>query len=301
MKRARPIILLIPFLFLFLKCSPQKKDALLKAGEFKKGKRLAELKEKKLVEVSGLASSVNNPGMMWTVNDSGNDPEVFLIDLETNIKQKYTLEGIENRDWEDVAVGPGPDPTKSYVYVAEIGDNMAIHGYKHIYRFEEPVVGAAKEKDIAITKFETITFSLADSKRDTEALLIDRKTKDLYIISKWSDPVYIYRIPYPYSTSDTTVAAQIGSLAYSKIVAGDISKDGRDILLKNYSHIYLWHRDGTKSIVETLQSKPQEIPYETEPQGESITWAQDNSGFYTLSEIKKGQKTYLYFYERKEE
>jgi hypothetical protein len=207
-------------LFVFLQCSPQKKDAPLKVAEFKKGKRLAELKEKKLVEVSGLATSVNNPGMMWTINDSGNDPEVFLIDLETNIKQKYTLTGIANRDWEDIAVGPGPDPSKSYVYVAEIGDNMAIYGYKHIYRFEEPVLGT-KQKDVAIANFDTITFSLSDSKRDTEALLIDRKTKDRYVVSKWSDPVYVYKISYPYSTRDTTVASQVGSLPYSKIVAGE--------------------------------------------------------------------------------
>ena len=56
------------------------------------------------------------------------------------IKLTCTLAGVENRDWEDIAVGPGPDASKSYVYVADIGDNEGQYQYKYIYRFEEPVL-----------------------------------------------------------------------------------------------------------------------------------------------------------------
>ena len=96
-------------------------------SEFLPGKRLSEIKDKKLSEVSGLASSIRNPGLLWAHNDSGNRPEVFLIDDKCDIKRIVVLDGIKNRDWEDIAVGPGPDSTKSYVYVGDIGDNDGVH------------------------------------------------------------------------------------------------------------------------------------------------------------------------------
>src|SRR3954466_918919 len=97
--------------------------------------------DKRLPEVSGLASSIANPGYMWAVNDSGNSSEVFLIDTTAQVRMTCKLP-VDNRDWEEVAVGPGPDPGKTYVYVGEIGDNNAIHDTKIIYRFEEPVLDA---------------------------------------------------------------------------------------------------------------------------------------------------------------
>jgi hypothetical protein len=50
---------------------------------------------------------------------------------------------------------------------------------------------------------------------------------------------------------------------------------------------------------EALKPPPYIVEYKEEPQGEAITFARDGSGFYTLSEKVKGEKTYLYFYPRK--
>ena len=51
-------------------------------------------------------------------------------------------------------------------------------------------------------------------------------------------------------------------------------------------------------VSEMLKEAPLELPYEREPQGEAITWAEDGKGFYTLSERVSGKKSYLYYYER---
>lgn len=268
------------------------------SNDFLPGAKLGELKHKDLGEVSGLASSINNPGLLWTLNDSGNGPDVFLIDKDLHIKTTYTLQGIKNRDWEDIAVGPGPDSTKSYIYVAEIGDNSASHKLKYIYRFEEPAVDSINNK-ISISDFDTITFKLPDSKKDTETLMVDPATRDLYIVSKREEPVYLYQIKYPYSTKDTITAQQLFSLPFTQIVAGAFSSDGNEILMKNYNHIYYWENSLKKPFTEVLKDAPEEIPYEIEPQGEAITWARDNTGFYTLSEKNKGKKSFLYFYQRR--
>ena len=114
---------------------------------FLPGVKLAELNNKELKEISGIAASVNNPKLLWAHNDSGNGADIFLLDDHLDIKLTCTLAGVENRDWEDIAVGPGPDASKSYVYVADIGDNEAQYQYKYIYRFEEPVLNNSPRRE----------------------------------------------------------------------------------------------------------------------------------------------------------
>lgn len=266
---------------------------------FLPGKRLSVLKEKKLDEISGLASSYANPGLLWALNDSGNPAEVFLIDEKCELRLSVVLEGIDNRDWEDIAVGPGPDSLKTYVYVGDIGDNSSKHPLKYIYRFEEPVFSAGNDEKIQ-SDFDTIAFRLPHSrKRDSEALFIDWKTKDLYVVTKREEPVHVYKITYPYSTKETIEASEAAIVPLTQIVAADLSTDGNELIMKNYSHIFYWKNRSGRTIGEWLKDKPDEIPYVQEPQGESLTWARGDSGFYTISEVSKGQPTYLYYYGRK--
>lgn len=291
----------IRFLFasiILVSCST-KQTSKVEEPEFSRGKKLAEHNVKALKEVSGLASSVNNPGLLWAHNDSGNGADIFLIDKDLSIRQRYVLAGVENRDWEDIVVGPGPDSSKNYLFVAEIGDNDAVFPLKYIYRFEEPVINEQQQEPVAIEEFETIIFRLPDGQKDTEALLVDPRTKNLMVVSKREEPVNVYLIEYPYSTTDTVTAKQITTLPLTQIVAGSFSADGNEILMKNYNHIYYWKNSSNASVVELLRQQPTEIPYIIEPQGESITWAYDDSGFFTISEINKGKKSFLYFYKRK--
>lgn len=282
-------------LLLLTSCSDRKPSKNFSA-EFLPRVQLAELKNKKLNEVSGLESSINNPKMLWTHNDSGNDAELFLLDLNLDIKLTCKLAGVENRDWEDIAIGPGPDPAKNYVYIADIGDNDAQYQFKYIYRFEEPKWDETQPNKITISKFDRITFQLPDKRKDTETLLIDSHTKDLYVVSKREEPVYLYELKFPYPIEDTLTANKLISLPLTQMVGGDFSSDGTKILMKNYKHIFYWEASSQKTIREILMSPIQEIAYEEEPQGEAIAWAQDGTGFYTLSEKNKGKKTYLYFY-----
>lgn len=275
-------------------CS-QKKGKDSDSSVFSAGKKLTEVTDKKLEEASGLAASSSNPGLLWTLNDSGNRAEVLLIDDKLNIRLTCTLHNIINRDWEDIAVGPGPEPGKNYIYVADIGDNMAIFPYKIIYRFEEPKLQEGTSQ-ITITKFDRVVFQL-DVKKDTESLLLDPKTKNLYVVSKREKPVYVYELKYPYSTTDTLTAEKIGSIPFGQIVAGDFSADGTEVLMKNYNNVLYWKLNN-EDLATALKRNPSIVPYEPEPQGESVTFARDGSGFYTISEKVKGEKAYLWFYPR---
>lgn len=264
---------------------------------FAERKRLGQLTDEKLEEVSGLAASRANPGYLWTHNDSGNPPVVYLVDEKLKIRLSCKLQGVKNRDWEDIAVGPGPDRNKNYLYVADIGDNNGKHDQKYVYRFEEPTLGNQKG-EIIIKEFDKIAFRLEDGKKDTEAIMVHPVTMDLYVVSKREKPVAVYEIKYPYTGGNPMIARKIVSLPLTQIVSADISTDGKEVLMKNYDHIYYWETGG-KPIAEALKSKPQLLKYTEEPQGEAISFNIEGSGFYTLSESFVGEKIFLYYYERK--
>lgn len=288
--------LFIPFFILAsLGCSSQVASD---SNAFQSGKRLSALSDKRLEEASGLAASKVNAGFLWTHNDSGNPAEVFLIDKDLNITLTVKLKGVENRDWEDICVGPGPEEGRSYLYVGDIGDNFAQFQLKYVYRFPEPkAAGGAGE--VTIENFDTLIIQLPSERKDTEALMINPQTKNLYLVSKREEPVHVYEIAYPYQVNETLTARDIGTIATTKIVAGDFSADGKEILLKSYENVFYWNNAAGKSVEEVFKTKPAIVEYTEEPQGEAIAWSDDASGFYTLSEKKKGEKSYLYFYPRK--
>ncbi len=252
--------------------------------------------DKKLDEASGLVASITNPGYFWTHNDSGNPAEVYLINDKAEIVMTCKLPNVPNRDWEDITIGPGPEERKSYLYVGDIGDNEARYANKIIYRFEEPVL---TEGNRVIDQFDTLAFQLSDGIRDTEALMLDPTSKELFIFSKREDSVRLYQIPFEFASGDTVVAERKSTLPLTRIVAADISADGTEIIIKNYDYIYYWKRTDNKSIAALLQSKPTQLSYDREPQGESIAWQRDGAGFYTLSETMKNYRGRLLFYERK--
>lgn len=290
-------IALFTFLFLNAAACLEKTSAPHNSEVFQPGRRLAELTEKKLGEVSGIAASWNNKGHLWTHNDSGNPPVVYLVNEDLEIRLACRLVGAKNRDWEDIAVGPGPGAGKTYVYVADIGDNNARYPTKHIYRFEEPVLRPGVE-EIQITSFDKITFRLEDGKKDMESLMVHPKTTDIYVISKREKPVHVYQFPNPDGTADTLVAKKVMALPLTQIVSSDFSPAADEVVMKNYDNIYYWNI-GKRSVEKALAEKPEVLHYTEEPQGEALTFNRDGSGLYTLSEKLNGERTFLYFYARK--
>jgi hypothetical protein len=277
-----------------LACS-QPGDPIL-SEQFARGKTLAENTQEALKEISGIASSHNNPGMIWAHNDHGNGAEVYLLDQKLDIVLTCRLEGIDNRDWEDMVVGPGPQPGINYIYVGDIGDNDAAHEVKYIYRFPEPDSKAGNKK-VTVSDVEKMTFRLPDGKKDCESLMIDHKSKKLYVISKDGNDVPVYELEWSSNNSDIVVAKKIMTLPYSTIVSADSDPKTGDVLIKNYDKIFYWQNTKNEDISALLKQQPVEVPYEKETQGEAITWATDGSGFYTMSERKKKGRSWLYFYE----
>lgn len=276
-------------ILVFLACSQEDTNTTL----FQKQQSLGSVSGE-LDEASGLMASVVNPGYLWTHNDGNNPSEIYLINEKAETVMTCRLKRTWNDDWEDITIGPGPEPGVNYLYVADIGDNGAKNRYKRLYRVKEPLLSEGKH---VLDDVERILIELPDGPRDSEAIMVDPLSKNFYIISKRESAVRLYELKFPFE-SDTIHAVKLGKLPFTDIVAANISPDGSEVLIKNYSDIYYWKRQPNESIPEVLQRKPIKIYYEREPQGEAIAWKLDGSGFYTLSESKIIVGGNLYFYKR---
>lgn len=252
-------------------------------------------------EASGLAASRRNAGVLWTHNDSGDTTRIFAISEAGRDLGEFYLAGTSARDWEEIAVGPGPTDGLSYIYVGEIGDNNAAYDTKKIYRVPEPTVDSASSPSAHLLDgVETITYRYPDGPRDAEAMFVDPNTRDIYVVSKREASVRVYRASWPQSTSETITLERVATLeGLTMINGGDISGDGNEVLLKNYTNIFYWRRDGGQSLGEMFANPPDTVPYIVEPQGESVTWSADGSGYYTVSEEPQNIPAHLYFYPRR--
>lgn len=247
-------------------------------------------------EASGIAASRNLPGNIWIHEDGDNPPAIYLFSRAGELRSTINLP-IQNRDWEDIAIGPGPEAGKSYIYIGEIGDNATVHDEYAVYRFLEPTTAGEVPNHI-----DKLRFVYGDgNKYNAETLLLDPETKDLYIITKLVFTERIFRLPFPQATDALNTAEFVGTTQQFVLTAGEISADGREILLKNYDAIVYWRRKENESIVQAI-SRLRDLnpPYIREIQGEAICFAADGSGYFTVSERAESPgEIPLYFYSKR--
>lgn len=251
-------------------------------------------------EASGLAGSRAIKGYLWTHNDSGNPAELFLLSEDGKDLRSYGIGGIENRDWEDIAVGPGPNEGVSYVYIGDIGNNNANPSVTTYTLYRVPEL-----KDLNAgfdaNSVARISYKYPDGPHDAETLLSDPITKDIFIVSKELDGANLYRLPFPQSEAGVSTAELVGKVStVTFATGGDIVADGKEIVVRNYGNIYYWKRKDGETVGQTLTRAPSKtLPYELEPQGEAVCFGTDMEGYYTLSERREGIAITLNYYKRK--
>lgn len=246
-------------------------------------------------EASGIADSKANPGSIWIEQDSGNPNDLVLLSFAGLLQKKINIKPAPNRDWEDIIVASGPKAGTQYIYIADIGDNSLTASNYYVYRFPEPSASVD-----TVFQVDKISFSYPDGHHDAEAVLVDNKTNDIYIITKQDALSRIYKLGYPQNIAGNNVAVLAATLPFTGVTSAAISPDQQDMLIKTYAKIYHWHKTKMQTIEEALAASPSVIDYQFEPQGEAICFKNDNNGFFTLSERPSiVQAVSLNYYKRK--
>lgn len=260
-----------------------------------------------MLEASGLVASRQSPKVLWTHNDSGHDATLFAVSTSGRALGSYLLSGATAVDWEDIAVGPGPQPGQWQLYVGDIGTNNAPRDHVVVYRVREPKVKAKqKSKHRRLEGVERLRLRYPGGRSpDSEVLIVDPDTSDLYLVTKsFTGESGVYRARAPLSEATPTALQLVAHLHlgpgdFSAVLAtgGDIAPDGSAILIRTYSRAYLWSRRRGTPIANALRGRPCRIPLKTEPQGESIAFSADSTGYFTVSE---GRHPPLYFFEQRD-
>lgn len=259
------------------------------------------LKSSELNEVSGLIVTRNNT--IYVHNDSGDTTRFFAINAKGDLLSTIYFKGDPVRkskgvlDCEDIAYGPGPEIGRNYIYLGDIGDNSSLRSYISVYRFPEP----SKLETTMHTERELIHFRYPNGAQDAETMMVDPVSKELVIVSKRQDTVGIYAASLSFRDGDTIQLQKRGSLylpsgltpSSKYIVAGDISFDGKQVLLKTYQKVYYWGRKNNEPLTDALLRKPVALPYVRERQGEAIGFSSDGKGYYCISE---GLNALVYYY-----
>jgi hypothetical protein len=230
-------------------------------------------------ELSGLVRSRTQRGLLWSHDDSGAGPELYALRIDGSVAARPQVTGAEAFDWEDIATGPAPGGG-ALLYVGDIGDNAAARSTIDVYRVAEPNVGAA-----ATAPADRLTLRYPDRPHDAEALLVDPIRGDLVIVTKVIGGGRAYRTSARARAGTHTLTAG-PSVDLSFVTAGDVSADGRIVVLRGYDRVGVWARRGRERLTATLARAPCVSPtsLSREGQGEAIALDRHGTSFVTVPE-----------------
>jgi len=253
-----------------------------------------------LDEISGIGQSRSSPNVFWVHNDSGDQPRVYAVNRNGALLGTYLLEGAAAVDWEDMAIGPGPGG-RSYLYLADIGDNSARRMSIRVYRVLEPRVEANQTPvTTTLSGVTAFDFVYEDGPRDAEGFMVDPLSGEFYIVSKRElAGNRLYRSEAPVAGQVNTLM-RAGTFPFTGTTGAAISPDGLQVVIRRYSTATnsftppasaasYWSRPNASiALVDLLKQSGQIIPLTPEVQGEAITFSADNRGFYTTTERGSG-------------
>jgi hypothetical protein len=275
----------------------------------------ADPEDSRLTEISGLAVSRTQP-VVWVHDDSGNEPNVYALSLgndgipDGTPLAIFRLPGVAVRDWEDMAVGSGPQSGSSYLYLGDIGDKNreALGSDIVVYRFEEPRVEIptpSQEEALpeltanVIPEFDSLKAVYPEGMvENSDALFVDSRggrAPDLYVVTSGNGittPNRLFRMSSgaPNETVEMEFVANLfgGEAGDPEITGADMSPDGRQIIIRTLRTAAIWARPDGASIEEVFAERPCSVPVPAgdadSDEGGAIGFSADSNGYYTTIE-----------------
>jgi hypothetical protein len=137
-----------------------------------------------IVESSSLVLSSTHRGVVYTANDSGDRPVVYVLDDRGALVGRTTLANTAVYDVEAMAAG-----ADGSLVLADIGDNSGNRADIAAYRFPQPGRG-----DHYVTP-STVRLRYPDGPTDAESAIYDSRTGRLYVVTKQFRGAGVYVSP----------------------------------------------------------------------------------------------------------
>jgi hypothetical protein len=229
-------------------------------------------------ETSGLTVGRRNPNVLWTHNDSGNQPEIFAITPDGTVRARVRIEGATLTDWEDIEAGKcGSDDC---LYIADIGDNAGARKTVRVYEVVEPLVPAGTARVARM-----LEASYQDGPQDAEAIFRLAPTNDIYVVTKGrqkSVKVYRWSAAGANGRGLLQLVREIAPRAKDerdRVTAASASPSGKLVAIRTYRTLWVYRA------ADLLGSGAPLVTYSLAPvnekQGEALTL--DDQGRIWLS------------------
>lgn len=252
-----------------------------------------------LPENSAAAMSRTQPGVLFTINDSGNEPVLFAIDTTGAPRGAWRVNGATNVDWEAASIGPcAPGGAPACVYIGDTGDNDDARSTVSIYRVAEPRahLGAVT----GTVDAARLDYTYPDGPHDVEAMYV-APNGDTFLVTKRPStdaaghlrPTLVFRIAASAWSAGAHVTAQRadsleivpGSAPLRVVTDAALSPDGKHLAVRTYMQVYVFDTDSATGRVDHgVAPSVCNVVSLGEAQGEGITWADDDGRFVLTSE-----------------
>lgn len=259
-----------------------------------------------LTELSGLVRSRAQRDVLWAHNDSGDSARLFTVGLDGADRGVVNVTGVVAVDWEDIALGPGPDG-RDDLFVGDIGDNEAARTEVTVYRIPEPAAPGPGATTAATG--DRLILRYPDGPHDAEALLVDARNGDLVVITKVTNGrATVYRAPGATRAangarvtleavgtlgepsnpglSQRLAQAAFGELA-NRVTAADANTKVGIATVRTYAGVTVFPWPARLSLADALLTSPCSAPAPTDlrfPQGEAIALAPNGRSYITAAE-----------------
>jgi hypothetical protein len=240
-----------------------------------------------VTEASGLVVSPTQEGIFWTHNDSGDAAYLYAFDKSGKPKATVLVRNAFNFDWEDLAVGPMPGKSGTWLYAADIGDNSVNRTEPCIYAIAEPKVGRSnRAKPLLSTDAIRFLLKYPDGPHNAETLLCDPRNGRLTIVTKEPSGVSgIYRLPADPSPRKANLLEKLGQFqvprgASTLVTGGSYRPDGGGVALVTYTHLIELKGD------EFWTATPSVRPQPALQQLEAVAYSRDGKSIWLTSEGK---------------
>lgn len=254
-----------------------------------------DIQDPRLNESSGLASSNNRQELLWSINDSGGEPNLFAMNTKGESLGRWQVAMGKPTDWEamDSFVLEG----ESYLLIADVGDNFARRDTVSLVVVKEPRLN--DQETVSIPVEWRIELSYPDGPRDCEAVAVDADRQRVLLLSKRTFPNELYSVPLRNKTGEQVIAQKLSDLyPLPRNVPGDdklygkaapyqgmptgMSLRGNKLLVTTYRDAYLYD-------LRDVAKEPARIPLPLAGQREGIAFiGKSETTAYVSRERKSG-------------
>ncbi len=269
-------------------------------GTYGRAEDLTIMDEERLDEASGLAASPTDPRVLWLHNDSGDVARLFALDTTGQRLGLVYLRGIENVDFEDLAIAACPDGSGPCLWVGDIGMNSRDRADFVVYAVPEPAVRFGESfRDFSAERVWRFPIRYPDGGVDSEALIVDPDGQGFRTVEKVDGPrARVFRHPGPLQDGvaaelqlESTLTSPGFEIPQGRMITGaHLHPTGTRLLLRVYTGSYEYRLAPGQTLADLSQVTPTLVSAGplSEPQGEAIAYDGTGLEVLTVSEDSRG-------------